>query len=76
MGHNGAGKTTTISMISGLYDKSSGNINIMGYDSHNDRKEIKRLIGVCPQLNPIFDYMTVNEHMKVYASLKGIHHNI
>lgn len=33
LGHNGAGKTTTISMISGLLDKTSGSIKVMGYDS-------------------------------------------
>ena len=31
LGHNGAGKTTTISMLSGMINKTSGNINIMGY---------------------------------------------
>lgn len=48
LGHNGAGKTTTISMISGLLTKTTGEIKIMGYDSHSDRDKIKKIIGVCP----------------------------
>ena len=76
LGHNGAGKTTTISMISGLLKKSSGKITIFGLDSEKDRNEIKKIIGICPQKNPIFDYMTVEEHLILYAKLKGVKENI
>lgn len=30
------------------------------------------LIGVCPQQNVIFDFMTVQEHLEFYYGLKGI----
>lgn len=32
LGHNGSGKSTTISMLTGLYDITEGNAEIMGYD--------------------------------------------
>ena len=47
LGHNGAGKTTLVSLLSGFLNKTSGNINIFGLDSVKDRKEIRKLIGVC-----------------------------
>ena len=76
LGHNGAGKTTTISIISGFINKTSGNIKIFGFDSVNDKEEIKKFIGVCPQVNPIFNFMTVEEHLRFYSKLKGFTHNI
>ena len=76
LGHNGAGKTTTLSMISGLLNKSSGSIKILGYDSSKNRKELRKIIGICPQKNPIFNYMTVSEHLQLYAGLKGVKKNI
>ena len=72
LGHNGAGKTTTISMISGLIKKSSGTIKILGNDTSTSRSEIKKILGVCTQHNPIFPYMTVREHLKLYAKIKGV----
>ena len=70
LGHNGAGKTTTISMISGLLTQSSGSINICGFDTKTQYDEIKKLMGVCPQLNPIYDNLTCYEHLKLYGRLK------
>ena len=72
LGHNGAGKTTTISMISGFLNKTKGSIKIYGLDSTEERNEIKKLIGVCPQKNPIFSYLTVYEHVVLYAQIKGV----
>jgi len=71
LGHNGAGKTTTISMLSGLIDKSSGQISILGLDSQDDADKIRHVMGVCPQVNPIYDNLTVSEHLKLYAVVKS-----
>jgi ABC-type multidrug transport system ATPase subunit len=32
LGHNGAGKTTTISLLTGLYSKTSGKVIMYGMD--------------------------------------------
>ena len=71
LGHNGAGKSTTISMISGFIQKDKGEIQIMGFDSIKDRESIKKIMGICPQTNPIFNYLTVAEHLELYARIKG-----
>jgi len=71
LGHNGAGKTTTISMISGLLPLSSGKITILGNDSKTNMDKIKSFMGVCPQKNPIYETLTVYEHLKLYANIKN-----
>ena len=70
LGHNGAGKTTTISMISGLLTQTSGTISICGYDTRTQYDQVRSILGVCPQLNPIYDNLTCEEHLRLYGTLK------
>lgn len=37
-----------------------------------EASEMKRLVGICPQFNIIFDVLTVEEHLKIFAAIKGI----
>lgn len=37
-----------------------------------DGNEMKQLVGICPQFNIIFDVLTVEEHLKIFAAIKGI----
>ena len=70
LGHNGAGKTTTISMMSGLLPQTSGGVDICGFDTKTQDSEIKRIMGVCPQTNPIYDNLTCREHLELYGNIK------
>lgn len=49
LGANGAGKSTTIGLITTLLTKSSGTIQICGYDLQNSPEKAKALIGLVPQ---------------------------
>lgn len=49
LGQNGAGKSTTIGIICSLINKTSGNVNVFGYDMDTHLEEAKSLIGVVPQ---------------------------
>ncbi|KAA8735002.1 ABC transporter ATP-binding protein [Acinetobacter qingfengensis] len=49
LGPNGAGKSTTISIISSLTKKSSGIVNIFGYDLDRQPSLAKQQLGVVPQ---------------------------
>jgi ATP-binding cassette subfamily A (ABC1) protein 3 len=71
LGQNGAGKTTTISIISGLLTKTQGSVRILGKNRDTELDEIRKMIGVCPQTNPIYSELTVYEHMELYARIKG-----
>lgn len=33
---------------------------------------MKQLVGICPQFNIIFDVLTVEEHLRMFAAIKGI----
>ncbi|CAL8101606.1 unnamed protein product [Orchesella dallaii] len=71
LGHNGAGKTTTISILTGLFPPTGGTALINEMDIRNDIDEIRTNLGICPQFNVLFDRLTVYEHLKFYALLKG-----
>lgn len=59
-------------MISGLLTQTEGAIKILGLDTIENPEEIKRIIGVCPQTNPVFDSLTVMDHLNLYGRIKGL----
>ena len=72
LGHNGAGKTTTISMLTGLLEPTGGQAELNGIDIFKDLDYLRTNLGVCPQHNVLFPYLTVREHLELYATFKGI----
>ncbi len=46
LGPNGAGKSTTIGIISSLVNKTSGQVNVFGYDLEKDVVNAKRQLGL------------------------------
>ena len=72
LGHNGAGKTTTISILTGLLPSTAGSVSVRGMDVDRQLVPIRRLLGVCPQHNILWDNLTVLEHMRLFAALKGV----
>lgn len=53
-----------------MYPKSSGNAWINGVQVGEG--EANEFIGVCPQFDLLWENLTVYEHLKFYAILKGI----
>ncbi|GMR46521.1 hypothetical protein PMAYCL1PPCAC_16716, partial [Pristionchus mayeri] len=73
LGHNGAGKSTTFAMIAGMVVPSMGTINIGDSEGKGSQHAARQsLVGFCPQYNPIFPRLTVNEHLDFFARLKGV----
>ncbi|XP_077472726.1 uncharacterized protein abca12 [Stigmatopora argus] len=71
LGHNGAGKTTTMSLLTGLFPPSSGNIEVYGRDMETDLAAIRKDLGVCMQYDVLFDHMTTKEHLLLYGQIKA-----
>lgn len=72
LGTNGAGKTTTLSMLSGEETPTSGTAFVFGKDIVASPKAIRQHIGYCPQFDALFEYLTVKEHLELYARIKGV----
>ena len=75
LGPNGAGKTTTIKILIGLLKKTSGFAKIGNYDIEKDEKEIKKLIGVCPQEPAYYKFLTGQENIELFGNLHGMSKN-
>ncbi|KAJ8624155.1 hypothetical protein MRB53_032685 [Persea americana] len=72
LGTNGAGKTTTLSMLSGEECPSDGTAYIFGNDICLHPKAARRHIGYCPQFDALLEFLTVQEHLELYARIKGV----
>ncbi|KAL5252177.1 hypothetical protein ACHWQZ_G015086 [Mnemiopsis leidyi] len=75
LGYNGAGKTTTLKMLAAMHSPSHGEIIINGLDLAENAVTIRKTLGYCPQYNILIDDLTVNEHLHLFTSLKGLHGN-
>ncbi|CAH1794818.1 unnamed protein product [Owenia fusiformis] len=71
LGHNGAGKTTTMSMLTGFIPVTSGMANVSDYDITTNIDGVRSSLGICPQHDVLFDTLTVDEHLRFFAKLKG-----
>ena len=69
VGPNGAGKTTTLRCLCGIMAPSAGNISIAGHDIQTDAVEAKRALAFIPDEPHLFDYLTVEEHLRFVARL-------
>ncbi len=49
LGPNGAGKSTTLSIITSLVNKTSGKVEVFGYDIDSHFSQAKKNLGVVPQ---------------------------
>jgi ABC-type multidrug transport system ATPase subunit len=70
LGHNGAGKSTTINVLTGVYAPTHGTAYIYNRDVRYEYNQIRKNVGICPQHDILFDYMTVKEHLIFYGKLK------
>jgi ABC-2 type transport system ATP-binding protein len=72
LGPNGAGKTTTLNILSGILKPTKGTAIVGGYDVRKNLKEIKALIGVCPQKAAVFKFLNARENIELFGSLHAI----
>ena len=60
-------------MLSGLTPPTRGDAIIFGLRLQTQLYEIKKIMGVCPQHDILFEELTAVEHIQLYAGLKGVH---
>jgi ABC-2 type transport system ATP-binding protein len=72
VGPNGAGKTTTLRCVTGIIAPSAGTIAIAGHDLRADPVQAKSRIAFVPDEPHLFDYLTVEEHLRFTARLYSV----
>ena len=74
LGHNGAGKTTLINILTGLYQASSGLAIYNSYNilSSDGIEKFRKVLGICPQHNVLFNDLTVEEHLRMFCVFKSV----
>jgi len=72
LGPNGAGKTTTIRMLTGLCRPTAGTARILGLDVASEIVEIKKRIGVVPEVSNLYDELSAFDNLLFMTQLYGI----
>jgi ABC-2 type transport system ATP-binding protein len=72
VGPNGAGKTTTLRSLCGIIRPTSGTIRIAGHDIVHDPERAKAALAFIPDEPHLFEYLTVEEHLKFIARVYGV----
>jgi ABC-2 type transport system ATP-binding protein len=73
IGPNGAGKTTTLRALAGILRPTSGSVTIDGHDIVRDSIQAKQRLAFMPDEPHLFEYLSVEEHLRLTARLYGIH---
>jgi ABC-2 type transport system ATP-binding protein len=69
LGPNGAGKTTTLRTLAGILKPTAGRIVIDGHDLAANPLAAKRRLAFMPDEPHLFEYLTVEEHLRLMARL-------
>lgn len=72
LGVNGAGKTTLFSLITRLYDNTSGQISVAGHDLRRQSGAALGRLGVVFQSRALDADLTVAQNLAYHAALHGI----
>ena len=72
VGPNGAGKTTTLRSLCGIINPTGGAIRVAGHDLRLDGPSAKAHLAFIPDEPQLFDYLTVEEHLRFTGRLYGV----
>ena len=71
LGPNGAGKSTLLQLATGQLQPSQGEVRVLGHRPWNNAG-LNRLIGLCPEQDAFFEWMTGREFLTSSALLGGL----
>jgi len=72
LGPNGAGKTTTISMLSTLYEPTSGDATVAGHSVKKNPMGVRNAIGVVPQDLALYEDLTAKENLIFWGQMYNL----
>ncbi len=72
VGPDGAGKTTLLRLAAGLLTVKAGELEVLGIDVSADPQQIQSRISYMPQRFGLYEDLTVQENLDLYADLHGV----
>lgn len=72
VGPDGAGKTTLIRLMTGLLLPDQGTLSVLGFDTRTQAGKIQAAIGYMPQRFGLYEDLSVQENLDLYADLRGL----
>jgi ATP-binding cassette subfamily A (ABC1) protein 3 len=72
LGPNGAGKSSTFNILTAAIPKSRGSAKLLNQEINRNMPEVFENVGICPQFNGLWEFLTVKEHLALFGNLKGI----
>ncbi len=73
-GPDGAGKTTLLRLAAALLRPDAGEVRVFGLHSVDQAHAIPESIGYMPQRFGLYDELSVQENLELYADLQGLAH--
>ncbi len=72
LGPNGAGKSTTMRLIAGALEPDTGSAVIDGFDTHTQRLEAQRRLGVLTDAHGLYQRLSARENVRYFGRLHGL----
>jgi ABC-2 type transport system ATP-binding protein len=72
VGPDGAGKTTLLRLVAGLMRMDSGELEVLGLPIAECSHQVQARIGYMPQKFGLYEDLTVQENLDLYADLHGV----